>query len=152
MEWLKQLIRDIFCNGFQDEPVTLGLADAANDRRSRERAPTWPPPMQPHVPQPHPRNAPGPFYSDDDGCIICGAPNAAAPDLMGWHEETRGGITYSHCMFLRQPATPDEVDRAIRAMDVSCVENLRYRGTDPDIRARLHDMGLGHLCDTHESD
>ena len=96
---------------------------------------------------PHPANASGPFYSENDGCTACGAPNAQAPQLMDWHYEEYGSMTLQHCIFIRQPETADEVEQAISAMEVSCVENLRYRGSDVVIIARLRDLRLEHLCD-----
>jgi hypothetical protein len=95
----------------------------------------------------HPHNVPGPFYSENEGCITCGAPKAAAPDLVGWHEERCGETTSRHCIFYRRPETREELDQAVMAMNVSCVENLRYRGTDPVVLKRLRRLGLGHLCD-----
>lgn len=89
-------------------------------------------------------NAPGPFYSECDGCVICGAPHEEAPELMAWDPSG------NHCFFKRQPETPEEVQRAINAMDVSCVENLRYRGDDPEILETLCRMGYRHLCDALE--
>jgi hypothetical protein len=64
---------------------------------------------------------------------------------MGWHEERCDDTSYSHCVFRRQPETADEVERPVRAMHVSSVEILRYRGADPGIRKRLHDIGMGRL-------
>ena len=96
---------------------------------------------------PHPENAAGPFYSDDGGCVSCGAPHGEAPQLVSWHEERCGSVTYHHCIFARQPSTADEVELAIQAMEVSCVENLRYRGNDEGILAKLRALRLEHLCD-----
>jgi hypothetical protein len=131
--------------GSQSEPISLGLQDFGLVYQSNQSI--WSRAAEPRVPISHPRNAPGPFYSEYDGCITCGAPNAEAPDLIGWYEERCGTETYSHCIFERQPETLDEVDRAIQAMHVSCVENLRYRGTDPAILQRLAQLGMAHLCD-----
>src|SRR6185312_16745977 len=78
-----------------------------------------------------PRNASGPFYVVKGGCISCGAPEAEAPDLMAFDERE------TSCYFRRQPETPDETYRAVRAVRVSCCEAVRYGGTDPAILARL---------------
>jgi hypothetical protein len=59
---------------------------------------------------------------------------------------------YSHCFFKRQPTNPAEVERAIKAMEVSCVENIRYDGSDPRISKKLSGQGLGHLCDPVDGD
>jgi hypothetical protein len=59
-------------------------------------------------------------------------------------------VTYDDalgCYFYRQPETAADVNHAIRAMFVSCVEAYRYGGTDPQIRRRLAEIGYSHLCD-----
>jgi hypothetical protein len=78
-----------------------------------------------------PLNAPGPFYTTGQ-CLACGAPEAEAPDLLA---PLTGGnyITF----FVRQPETPDEVERACRAIQVCCVMDLRYGGTDRTVIERL---------------
>ncbi len=82
----------------------------------------------------HPLNAPGDFYSTDGPCFACEAPEAMAPDLMGRHYDG----DYYHCYFRRQPETPEELERAIQAVEVSCCEGLRYAGRDPLVIARLN--------------
>ena len=89
----------------------------------------------------NPKNAPGPFYVVKD-CLRCGAPPAEAPDLIRLDDDGEEG-----CYFHRQPETPDEVDAAIRAMDVSCVGACRYDGNDPAILRRLAEDGAAALCD-----
>lgn len=79
----------------------------------------------------HPLNAPGPFFVIHGQCLMCTAPENEAPDLMG-HEE----IDY-HCYFRRQPSTPEELDRAIRAVQVSCCGAVRYAGKDPETMKRI---------------
>ena len=76
-------------------------------------------------------SAPGPFYVRDE-CLACGAPEAEAPDLLAPLDDDNL-TTY----FVRQPETPDEVERACRALEVCCVSALRYRGQDPAIIRRL---------------
>jgi hypothetical protein len=39
--------------------------------------------------------------------------------------------------FVRQPATPDEIEHACRAIQVCCLNALRYAGEDPAIIRRL---------------
>jgi hypothetical protein len=87
----------------------------------------------------HPRNAPGPFYVVKGHCISCGAPQAEAPGLVTLDE---GG-----CYFHKQPETPAEVNDALRAILVSCIEVYRYGGDEPTIRRRLAEIGYSHLCD-----
>lgn len=69
----------------------------------------------------YPLNVAGPFYVENGCCICCEAPLHEAPDLMA--------MDNSHCFFKKQPSTPEELERAISAMHVSCVEALRYPGT-----------------------
>ena len=77
------------------------------------------------------KNVPGPFYTTGD-CLACDAPEHEAPDLLapliGNNSDT---------YFVRQPSTPDEVERACRALEVCCVAALRYGGSDPNIIRRL---------------
>jgi hypothetical protein len=84
---------------------------------------------------PYPKNAPGPFYVEKGCCICCEAPSHEAPDLIA-HDEDGG-----HCYFKRQPETPEEVERAIRACRVSCVGAVRYSGDDPEILRRFRELG-----------
>lgn len=58
----------------------------------------------------------------------------------------RNEVEYESCFFQKQPATPDELDRVIAAMEVSCVPALRYAGADPEILRRLQEKGLGDRC------
>lgn len=90
---------------------------------------------------PHPNNAPGPFYVENDMCISCAAPEAEAPDLMGHVKEDY------HCYFKKQPSTPEELNRAINAVAVSCCKAVRYGGTDPAILQRLAELCSVDSCD-----
>ncbi len=84
----------------------------------------------------------GDFYVNCDQCIVCGAPETVAPDLID-HSKLEYGV----CYFKKQPETPEEVRQAIDAMSVSCIEALRYRGKNETILKRLCEIGLDHLCD-----
>jgi hypothetical protein len=77
-----------------------------------------------------PLNADGDFYVVKDMCITCMAPHQEAPELMGVDGETG-------CYFRRQPQTPEELNHAVEAIWVSCVQALRYSGNDPEILDRL---------------
>jgi hypothetical protein len=91
-----------------------------------------------------PRNVPGPFYAQTYLCLACGLPEAEAPDLLA--ELNEGNYaTY----FVRQPETPDEIERACKAIGVCCVNALRYGGTDPSIIRRLGNTAdyCDHLID-----
>lgn len=91
----------------------------------------------------HPRrcplNVPGPFYTLGT-CLACEAPEHEAPDLLA--PLTDGNYT---TYFVRQPQTPDEIERACSAAIVCCVCDLRYGGTNQEIIERLGNNP--QLCD-----
>ncbi len=101
-------------------------------------------------PNRHPKNIDGPFYSLAYGvenlnechseCLDCELPQAEAPKLIkNLYDDD--GDTY----FIKQPETSEEIEQAIAAADVCCVEAIRYGGTDLDI---LRQMRLiSDLCD-----
>ena len=82
----------------------------------------------------------GDFYINNGDCITCGAPQAEAPDLI---EHGKDG----HCYFKRQPQTETELDQAINALMVSCINALRYGGMEEKILKRLYEDGMADLCD-----
>jgi len=94
------------------------------------------------LPDRYPENTQGDFYVMNEVCITCSAPEAEAPDLI---EHSK--LEYGHCYFKKQPQTPDEIERAISAMEVSCIAGLRYGGTDENILKRIYEKGLDDLCD-----
>jgi ferredoxin len=85
--------------------------------------------------EPTPANAPGDFYVAKDMCIACRAPEAEAPDLMGFDDSNES------CFFRRQPTTADELEHAVRAVWVSCCGAVRYRGSSPEIQSKLIELG-----------
>src|SRR5215470_3981897 len=87
------------------------------------------------------KNSLGPFYVEAGACIACGAPEHSAPHLIRFHNEDY------QCYFFRQPAAPEEISRAIRALWTSCCGALRYGGTDPEVLKRLADLDLTDQCD-----
>ena len=82
----------------------------------------------------YPKNVTGPFIVNDGECIACCAPEHEAPDLMAFDEKGRS------CFFKKQPSTPEELERAINAVHVSCTGAVRYCGNDPKILARLAEL------------
>jgi ferredoxin len=92
-----------------------------------------------------PLNAEGDFYVVKDMCITCMAPHHEAPELMGMDEETG-------CYFRRQPQTAEELESAVEAVRVSCVEALRYSGDDPEILARFRAKGCKSQSDVLSPD
>src|SRR5215216_6853106 len=81
-----------------------------------------------------PKNAPGPFYVANGECITCMAPEHEAPDLMGFDEEA------NHCYFKKQPSTPEEFERAARAVWASCCAAVQYSGDDPAVLQRIEEL------------
>jgi hypothetical protein len=93
----------------------------------------------------YPESAPGAFYVEKDLCITCRAPESVAPDLIGFYEDPSG--TKSHCYFKKQPKTPQELDRAIKAVQVSCCGAYHYAGADPSVKEKLRLAGEGAAID-----
>ena len=97
-------------------------------------------------------SVPGPFYVVKDQCIICALPVETAPANITWsavtfpRSDSRRGCP-THCRIERQPQTPEELARVIEAAWESCVEAIRYCGTDPQVLAAMRARGLAHLCD-----
>jgi hypothetical protein len=77
-----------------------------------------------------PLNVEGDFYVEKDTCLACMAPEYSAPDLMGYDHETG-------CYFKKQPGTDEELERAIEAVEVSCIAALRYCGNNLKIIQKL---------------
>jgi hypothetical protein len=92
---------------------------------------------------PYPKNAPGPFYTENESCMSCDAPVTIAADLMAYDEGQSG----QHCYFKRQPQTPEETERAIMAGVVSCIEAVRYAGHDQAILERFRHLKSASSCD-----
>ena len=85
----------------------------------------------------YPENAPGPFYVRNDECIVCRAPEVVAPDLIGFYEDPSGTGARSHCYFKKQPQTPAEIDRAMKAVWANCGGSYSYAGAEPKIKKKL---------------
>ena len=77
------------------------------------------------------KNAPGDFYTTGE-CRACGLPEEFAPECMA-PLENGNCDTY----FLRQPATPEEIDHVCEAVHSCCAVALRYGGRDEAILRRL---------------
>jgi hypothetical protein len=91
----------------------------------------------------HPQSAPGDFYVVNNECISCGAPHAVAPDLIGWAADSE----HEHCIWKKQPETPQEMEQAFDAFAASCVSCYRYAGPD---RAVMERIGFDY-CDNAPS-
>jgi hypothetical protein len=94
--------------------------------------------------------APGPFYVVKRQCLICDFPNQMAEGNFSWDDAfQKGGCTGcpNHCRVEKQPETPEELAQVIEAALGSCVEAIRYCGTDPEVLAKFGAEGKAHLCD-----
>jgi hypothetical protein len=52
-----------------------------------------------------------------------------------------------HCFFKKQPESPEELEKAIQAVNVCCCGAYRYSGNDPNVISRLDSWA----CDNAES-
>ena len=101
----------------------------------------------------HPRehdSVPGPFYVCEDICITCALPGELAPQNIQWDETSRSrGCTGcdTHCRVVKQPETDKELEALIEAARCSCVEAIRYCGTDEFTLNRFKELGACSLCD-----
>lgn len=84
-------------------------------------------------PKRHPLNADGDFFVEYDMCLACDAPYSEAPELMAYDENM-------HCYFKRQPVNPEEIEHAVNAVRVSCIEAVRYKGNDPEVLKIMRTM------------
>jgi hypothetical protein len=95
----------------------------------------------------YPENAPGAFYVEKDLCITCRVPELAAPDLIGLYEGPSGTNRKSHCYFKKQPTSASELERAIKAVSVSCCGAYHYAGTDVSVKEKLSVAGQAEAID-----
>ena len=96
-------------------------------------------------------SAPGAFYTVKDFCITCSLPVETAPENIRYHERpctSCPSTLINHCLVVRQPETPEELDQMIEVVAGSCVEAYRYCGTDPEILRRLVEAGCKEQCDS----
>ena len=93
-------------------------------------------------------NSNGPFYTMDY-CIVCGGPGVVAPNHIKFTDDlglTIKGDAYS-CVVYKQPESIEELKEMINAMDVSCVECIRYCGTDSVAIDLITNSGNARLID-----
>ena len=96
----------------------------------------------------YPENAGGPFYVQNDLCITCRAPESVARDLIGFYEDPSGSGASSHCYFKKQPKTPEEIARAVKAVRANCCGCYRYAGSDAEVKGKLREAGCEDAIDT----
>lgn len=106
-------------------------------------------PMVEPLYEPEEGNAPGPFYVIKGICILCAVPPETAPQNIKWDEAYQSGCTEcpTNCRIAKQPETPREIEQVIKAASQSCIEAIRYCGTDPAVLARFQELGMGGYCD-----
>ncbi len=99
----------------------------------------------------YPDSVSGPFYVVKGHCIICGLPPQTAPQSITWSREKlrfkNRMDCHAHCRIERQPESEEEIAAAIEAACGSCVDAIRYCGTDPKILARFRGCGCERSCD-----
>ena len=91
-------------------------------------------------------NAPGPFYVSDQ-CITCGLPKELASKNIDWKCSRENREIPDTCFIKKQPENDEELDAMVEAVWGSCVENIRYCGTDPVALEKLKLKGCARLCD-----
>jgi hypothetical protein len=111
----------------------LGWFRRRRERRAKREAVEVAPGTIHQHPGRCPLNVPGPFYTTGQ-CLACESPEFEAPDLLAPLND-ENITTY----FVKQPETAEEIERACRAIEVCCVNDLRYGGTDRAILDRLGD-------------
>lgn len=82
-----------------------------------------------------------PFYVACDVCLNCGHVATVAPHVITIDPDT------TLCSVLQQPTNAEEEYQAVRASLYSCTMAVRYRGSDPTMRTRLAELGLGYAID-----
>lgn len=97
-----------------------------------------------------PDSVPGPFYVTADTCIICATPSEIAPANISWDEsfQQSGCVGCpNHCRVSKQPETDDELELMIEAAYSSCVQAIRYCGTDAYTLRKFQELGISGICD-----
>jgi len=90
---------------------------------------------------PKPASVRGDFYVQEGCCTSCGVPQLIAPELVGSTEDK-----VPSCYWVRQPESPEEVDRAIKIIQTQELGCHRYEGNDPAILERLPREHCDFLC------
>jgi len=79
--------------------------------------------------------------------MTCRAPESVAPDLIGFYEDLSGTNRESHCYFKKQPKTAEELDPAIKPVQVSCCGAYHHAGADHAIKEKRRLAGEGAAID-----
>lgn len=92
-------------------------------------------------------NVDGPFYTVDIGCdCACLMPEQEAPDLLKTTEDRRHQ-TY----FYKQPHSEEEIQKAIEAISVCGIHDIRYGGKDTSIIKRIASSQTDYQITTNGS-
>lgn len=83
--------------------------------------------------QRHPLNAECDFFVEYDSCLACDAPRSEAPELIVYDKA-------GYCYFKRQPQNAEELEHAVNAVRVSCIEAVLYEGNDAEISRKIRTM------------
>ena len=102
--------------------------------------------------EPGPDNADGAFYVVKDACMLCALPVETATSSMSWNRcpktrEEGEDFRSLRCRVHKQPETEEELRAMVDAAIGSCVQAIRYRGTDARILALFREAKLEVLCD-----
>lgn len=90
-------------------------------------------------------SVPGAFYVVKGLCVHCAITVETAPSSVSWG--TSNAACPHHCRVEHQPRNEAELSNIINAACRSCVEAIRYCGTDPAVIARFRERARAHLCD-----
>jgi hypothetical protein len=101
---------------------------------------------------PEPDNADGGFYVVQGRCLLCALPVETAPSSVSWNrcpkkKEEGEDFASLHCRVHKQPESEKEIQAMIEAAVSSCVQAIRYRGTDERILAEFRKAQMEELCD-----
>jgi hypothetical protein len=121
----------------------------ANERRTSHAEPILPAIRAGMVPareERSPKAPPGRFYVTDQG-IICALPPKTAPANIRFYLSPSCEDCPNHCYVHKQPETAEGLHSAIEAAYHSCVQAVRYCGSDPYVLRRFTEAGYAHLCD-----
>lgn len=83
---------------------------------------------------PHPMNAKGDFYVENQCCTGCDLPSAEAPEMFKYEGD--------HCYVCRQPETKEEVVKILNAMEIQDLDCIQYKGKNKAILASLKQRNL----------
>lgn len=98
---------------------------------------------------PYHKNAPGAFFVEDGCCITCGVMHESKGGrFFEWDEKADS----SHCYIKLQPETKHDLQDMIKAMKVSDVDCVFYKGCNKNWQKQLRQNGLGGQICKQDSD